>query len=159
MLHHFHFTFMSSCIYLISDLSSRGGVQAWTYTYSNSPNRKWDEARQWCQNNFTDIAIARNQEEIDFLNNLLPFNQKYYWIGVRKVAGVWTWAGPNKDVPIEAQNWAPNEPDNIAGQDCVEIYIKRETDTAKWNNEKCHKRKGTVCYTGKLFFDEYFYFL
>lgn len=108
------------------------------------------------------MAIAQNQEEIDFLNNFLPFNQRYYWIGVHKVAGVWTWPGRNESVPEEDQNWAPEEPDSIVGQDCVEIYIKRDKDTGKWNNEKCLKRKGTVCYTGKqllMFFDEHIYLL
>ncbi|XP_026161381.1 E-selectin [Mastacembelus armatus] len=33
------------------------------------------------------------------------------------------------------------------GQDCVEIYIKRDKDTGKWNNEKCRNKKGTICYT------------
>lgn len=147
-----HFTFVSSSIYLILDLSSRGGAQAWTYSYSISPNRKWHEARKWCQDNSRDMVLAQNQEEIDFLNNILPFNQKYYWIGIQKQnEGVWTWAGINKTVPEEAQNWAPDEPDGIAGQNCVEIYIKRDTDTAKWNNEKCYKKKGTACYTGKPF--------
>lgn len=92
---------------------------------------------------------VQNQEENDFINNLLPYNLKYYWIGIRKVAEEWTWEETNKIVPEDAQNWATDEPDNIAGQDCVEIYIKRDKDTGKWNNEKCRQRKGTICYSGK----------
>lgn len=95
------------------------------------------------------MAAIQNQEETDFLNNLLPFNQKYYWLGIRKVGGEWIWDRTDEKVPQEAQNWATEEPDNIVDQDCVEIYIKREFDTAKWNNENCRKKKGTVCYTGK----------
>lgn len=139
-------------IHLILDLSSSGGAQAWTYNYSITPNRRWPQARQWCQQHFTDMVAVQNQEETDFINNLLPFNPKYYWIGVRKVDGVWTREGNSKVVPEDARNWAPEEPDDIAGQDCVEIYIKRERDTAMWNNEKCHAKKGTVCYTGRLLF-------
>ena len=97
------------------------------------------------------MVAIRNQEESDFINNLLPFNSKYYWIGIKKVAGVWTWEETNKTIPEDAQNWATEEPDNIEGQDCVEIYIKREKDTAKWNNENCRSRKGTVCYSGKTY--------
>lgn len=94
------------------------------------------------------MVTIQNQEESDFLNNLLPFHQKYYWIGVRKAGEDWIWDPTNIKVPEDVQNWAPEEPDNIAGQDCVEIYIKREEYTAKWNNENCRKRKGTICYTG-----------
>uniref|UniRef100_A0A3Q1HB59 E-selectin n=2 Tax=Anabas testudineus TaxID=64144 RepID=A0A3Q1HB59_ANATE len=143
----YHKVLIAALVVFVQDLSVRRGAQAWTYTHNVSPNRKWHEARQWCQDNFGDMAIAQNQEEIDFLNNFLPFNQRYYWIGVHKVAGVWTWPGRNESVPEEDQNWAPEEPDSIVGQDCVEIYIKRDKDTGKWNNEKCLKRKGTVCYT------------
>ncbi|KAK2835610.1 hypothetical protein Q5P01_016094 [Channa striata] len=134
-------------IVFAQDLSSRRGAQAWTYNYSIIPNRTWHEARKWCQDNFKDMVETQNQEEVDFLNNFLPFYSKYYWIGIHKVAGLWTWTGTNKNVPEEFQNWAQNEPDKLPNQDCVEIYIKRGKDTAKWNNENCSKLKGTVCYT------------
>ncbi|KAF0042196.1 hypothetical protein F2P81_005728 [Scophthalmus maximus] len=142
-----HRVLIVALIVFTQDLSSSGGAQAWTYNYSITPNRRWPQARQWCQQHFTDMVAVQNQEETDFINNLLPFNPKYYWIGVRKVDGVWTREGNSKVVPEDARNWAPEEPDDIAGQDCVEIYIKRERDTAMWNNEKCHAKKGTVCYT------------
>lgn len=127
-------------------------MQAWTYNYSTSPIRRWLEASQWCQQHFTGMVAIQNQEESDFINNLLPFYPKYYWIGIRKVDGGWIWDGTHEKLPEDAQNWAPDEPDDIAGQDCVEIYIKREIDTAKWNNENCRKKKGTVCYSGKTQF-------
>lgn len=95
------------------------------------------------------MASMQNQEESNFLNDLLPFTSKYYWIGVRKEGGVWLWDGTDQKVPEDAQDWAPEEPDSIEGQDCVEVYIKREEDMAKWNNENCRKRKATVCYSGK----------
>ncbi|GLD50241.1 E-selectin-like protein [Lates japonicus] len=142
-----HRVLIAALIVLTQDLSSGGGTQAWTYNYSVAPNRRWHEARQWCQQHFTDMVTVHNQEENDFINNLLPFNPKYYWIGVRKVDGEWTWDRTDKSVPEDIQNWAPGEPDNINGQDCVEIYIKREKDTAKWNNEKCRNKKGTACYS------------
>lgn len=98
------------------------------------------------------MAVIQSQEETDFLNYLLPLNSKYYWIGIHKENGEWIQDRTNEKVPAEVQNWAPEEPDTIVGQDCVEIYIKRREDTAKWNNENCRKKKGTVCYTGKSYF-------
>ncbi|KAM9358059.1 P-selectin [Symphorus nematophorus] len=134
-------------IVFAQDLSSRGGAHAWTYTYSMSPIRRWSEAKQWCQQHFTDMVSIQNQEETDFINNLLPYNSKYYWIGIRKVGAGWIWDQTSENIPEEAQNWAPGEPDDIAGQDCVEIYIKRDKDTAKWNNENCLRKKATACYS------------
>lgn len=95
------------------------------------------------------MASMQNQEESNFLNDLLPFNSKYYWIGVRKDGEAWLRDGTDQKVPEDAQDWALEEPDGIEGQDCVEVYIKRDKDTAKWNNENCRKKKGTVCYSGK----------
>ncbi|KAM3619827.1 uncharacterized protein V6R79_014234 [Siganus canaliculatus] len=129
------------------DLCSRGRAHAWTYNYSVSPSRRWLEASQWCKQHFTGMAMTHNQEEADYLNNLLPFNPKYYWIGVRKVEASWIWEGTNEPISKEAENWAPEEPDSITGQDCVEIYIKRDEDTTQWNNESCRKKKGTICYS------------
>uniref|UniRef100_A0A3P8R438 E-selectin n=1 Tax=Astatotilapia calliptera TaxID=8154 RepID=A0A3P8R438_ASTCA len=139
---------IATLIVFAVDLSSRkGGVQAWTYNYSTGPNQNWYEARKWCQKFFTDMVAIQNQEETNFLNDLLPFNPKYYWIGIHRVAGLWTSVNTSQSVPEEAQNWASAEPDTIPRQDCVEIYIKRARDTAKWNNENCNKLKGAVCYT------------
>lgn len=95
------------------------------------------------------MASMRNQEESNFLNDLLPFNSRYYWIGVRKDGEAWLRDGTDQKVPEDAENWAPEEPDSIEGQDCVEVYIKRNKDAAKWNNESCRKKKGTVCYSGE----------
>lgn len=136
-------------IYLITDLSINGGVQAWTYTFSTRPSRKWFEASQWCQKNSARLVPIQSQEETDFLNNLLPYNPKYYWIGIHREDGGWIWDGTGKKVPEVDQNWSPMEPDNITSQDCVEIYIKRGESEGKWNNENCEKRKGTICYKGK----------
>ncbi|XP_029564062.1 P-selectin isoform X6 [Salmo trutta] len=125
-----------------------GGVQAWTYNYSVNQNLDWDSARQWCRQHYTDMVAIQNQEEIVYLNTMLPRNSQYYWIGLRKVNEMWTWMGTNKTLTKEAENWAAGEPNNVGdGQDCVEIYIKRGKDEAKWNDERCTKKKGALCYT------------
>ncbi|XP_016351743.1 P-selectin [Sinocyclocheilus anshuiensis] len=122
-------------------------VKAWTYHYNIDINVDWTAARQWCQKHFTDMVAIQNQAEVEYLNRVLPFNQAYYWIGIRKIDDYWTWVGTKKRLDPEAANWAENEPNNKgSGQDCVEIYIKRRKETAKWNDERCSKKKATVCY-------------
>ncbi|XP_070764544.1 P-selectin [Enoplosus armatus] len=143
-----HRMLLAALLVFAQDLSSGGGAQAWTYNYSINPLRSWADARKWCKDHFTDMVPIHNQEENDFLNKSVKFNKKYYWIGVLRVGEAWIWNRTNEKLPEEAQNWAPGEPNNLMGQDvCVEIYIKRVPDSAKWNNAKCTRKKGTICYT------------
>ncbi|XP_064188218.1 E-selectin-like isoform X6 [Anguilla rostrata] len=131
------------------ELSSETGVKAWTYHYSINPNRNWDSARDWCRQHYTDMVAIQNQREIAYLNEILPKNKYYYWIGIRKVSGVWTWVGTNKTLTEEAKNWAKGEPNNRGKknqEDCVEIYIKRDQEAGKWNDQSCRNEKGALCY-------------
>ncbi|XP_036437148.1 L-selectin-like isoform X2 [Colossoma macropomum] len=122
-------------------------VEAWTYHYRTDSNMTWETARRWCQQHYTDMVAIQNKEEIAYLNNKLPRQKYYYWIGLRKVEGQWTWVGTKKPLTKEAANWATNEPNNRhTNEDCVEIYIKREKDTAMWNDEKCSNLKVPLCY-------------
>uniref|UniRef100_A0A669PM62 p-selectin n=3 Tax=Phasianus colchicus TaxID=9054 RepID=A0A669PM62_PHACC len=122
-------------------------VGAWTYYYSEE-DYEWDNARRYCQTFFTDLVAIQNKEEIEYLNRTLPYHGKYYWIGIRKLKGVWTWVGTKMALTKEAANWATGEPNNRKfNQDCVEIYIKRSSEAGKWNDEPCtKKKKKALCY-------------
>ncbi|XP_056125186.1 P-selectin isoform X2 [Rhinichthys klamathensis goyatoka] len=134
----------SGCLVLITGIYN---VKAWTYHYNIDTDVDWTKARQWCQKNFTDMVAIQNQAEVAYLNQILPLHPTYYWIGIRKIEGHWTWVGTKKHLVPEAANWAKNEPNNQGtGEDCVEIYIKRQKDTAKWNDERCSKKKAALCY-------------
>ncbi|XP_030352417.1 P-selectin-like isoform X2 [Strigops habroptila] len=122
-------------------------VSAWTYHYSDQGNYTWEQARNYCQTFFTDLVAIQNKQEIEYLNKSLPFYGRYYWIGIRKLAGTWTWVGTKKALTKEAENWAAGEPNNRrSNQDCVEIYIKRLLEPGKWNDEPCNRRKKALCY-------------
>uniref|UniRef100_A0A8C5UGA7 E-selectin n=1 Tax=Malurus cyaneus samueli TaxID=2593467 RepID=A0A8C5UGA7_9PASS len=122
-------------------------VNGWTYHYSET-NMTYREAELWCRNKYTNLVAIQNKEEIKHLNEFLPFNPGYYWIGIRKINGVWTWTGTNKELTEEARNWASGEPNGKGNnEDCVEIYIKRGKDDGKWNDEQCEKKKVALCYT------------
>uniref|UniRef100_A0A8C7JAS8 E-selectin n=1 Tax=Oncorhynchus kisutch TaxID=8019 RepID=A0A8C7JAS8_ONCKI len=122
-------------------------VEGWSYHHSNK-TMNWDTARKWCTEHYTDMVAIQNRGEISHLNSILPRQTNYYWIGIRKVDDVWTWVGTNKTLTKEAENWADGEPNTVGNnEDCVEMYIKREADTGKWNDESCMKKKTALCFT------------
>ncbi|XP_054443534.1 P-selectin [Pteronotus mesoamericanus] len=122
------------------------GVAAWTYHYSRK-SYSWNASRKFCQQYFTDLVAIQNKGEIAYLNDVLPYDKDYYWIGIRKIGNKWTWVGTGKALTKEAENWADNEPNNKRNnQDCVEIYIKSQSAPGKWNDEPCMKRKRALCY-------------
>ncbi|KGL81649.1 P-selectin, partial [Tinamus guttatus] len=119
----------------------------WMYSYSEQKDYAWDQARSYCQTYFTDLVAIQNKKEIEYLNEWLPFHPRYYWIGIRKLNETWTWVGTRKALTKEAENWAEKEPNNKrSNQDCVEIYIKRQRESGKWNDEPCSKKKRALCY-------------
>ncbi|KAI5627605.1 P-selectin [Silurus asotus] len=121
-------------------------VQAWTYHYSKD-KMEWNMARQWCKTHHTDLVAIQNQEEVRYLNQELPKISSYYWIGLRKTGDKWTWVDSMKPLTAEAASWATGEPnDQGTNEDCVEIYIKRDKDSGKWNDDKCSKAKAALCY-------------
>uniref|UniRef100_A0A8C3HGN3 L-selectin n=1 Tax=Chrysemys picta bellii TaxID=8478 RepID=A0A8C3HGN3_CHRPI len=120
----------------------------WTYHYSEK-NMTYKLAEKWCRKHYTNMVAIQNKEEIAHLNAFLPFNPSYYWIGIRKIDNEWTWVGTRKRLTEEAKNWAQDEPNNRKNdEDCVEIYIKRDKDAGKWNDERCNKQKVALCYAG-----------
>uniref|UniRef100_G3PCW6 E-selectin n=1 Tax=Gasterosteus aculeatus aculeatus TaxID=481459 RepID=G3PCW6_GASAC len=142
-----------SLTFLCSIFCTWTNVECWSYYYSNK-TMNWEEARTWCREHYTDMVAIQNQDEISHLNSWLPKASSYYWIGIRRINKVWTWVGTNKALTPEAANWAIGEPNNLksrkrsmASEDCVEMYIKRDSQAGKWNDERCAKSKTALCYT------------
>ncbi|XP_066548045.1 E-selectin [Amia ocellicauda] len=127
------------------ELSLFGNAFGWTYHTSDS-TMNWNEARDWCQEHYTDLVAIQNKKEIAHLNQTLEKKDNYYWIGIRRYNDVWTWVGTNKTLTNESANWATNEPNNKLQENCVEIYIKRHYDAGKWNDDPCTNVKHALCY-------------
>ncbi|XP_016399151.1 E-selectin-like [Sinocyclocheilus rhinocerous] len=139
--------FLASLVLISSVLNLWRGTEGWSYN-SSTFTMNWESARHWCRQHYTDMVAIQNKEEIYHLNSILPKVRGYYWIGIRKINGSWTWVGTNKTLTKEAENWADKEPNNGGNnEDCVEIYIKRGKDEGKWNDESCLKKKTALCYT------------
>ncbi|XP_077188676.1 P-selectin-like isoform X2 [Paroedura picta] len=138
----------TAVVAVISLVLSPMAVEAWTYHYGTTSELTWEEARTFCQTFYTDLVAIQNQEEIQYLNKHIPRHKTYYWIGIRKINNVWIWVGTKKTLSKEAESWAKGEPNNKrSNQDCVEIYIKRDSESGKWNDEPCTRKKRALCYT------------
>ncbi|XP_053325675.1 L-selectin-like [Spea bombifrons] len=122
-------------------------IQGWTYNYSTDI-MTYEKARTYCQNHYTDLVAIQNKREIEHLLEIMPRSKSYYWIGIRKIEGKWTWVGTNKTLTTEAEYWAQGEPNNKKKtEDCVEIYIKNGKGAGMWNDDSCMKKKHPLCYT------------
>ncbi|XP_051511691.1 L-selectin-like [Myxocyprinus asiaticus] len=119
-------------------------VDGWTYSYSNK-TMSWNNSRKWCQTNYTDVVMVHNENVTRFLiNNLPQISGSYYWIGIKKIDGIWTWVA-NGQV-VDYQPWAINEPNNVkSNENCVEMYISISENNGKWNDEGCEKEKLPIC--------------
>ncbi|XP_031430678.1 L-selectin-like isoform X2 [Clupea harengus] len=130
-------------------LPGPGCVFCWTYS-SSADNMTWTEARNFCRTNYTDLVAIQNTDETEHLLNIthiIPHrvSTPHYWIGIRKIKGTWTWVGMNKSMTGNG-SWAPNEPNSVDGEDCVEIYINQENKKGKWNDINCAKKNFAICY-------------
>lgn len=96
------------------------------------------------------MVAIQNKEEISFLSQYLPANGTHYWIGLRKINKIWVWIGTNKSLTKHEENWSHGEPNNKRNnQDCVEMYIRRQGESGKWNDEQCERNKRALCYLGR----------
>ncbi|XP_064789077.1 L-selectin-like [Oncorhynchus masou masou] len=126
-----------------------GRATGWTY-HASTNTMNWTMAREWCwNNNHTDMVVIQNQEENNYLLNILPdrTGSPYYWIGIKKINGNWTWVGTN-GTWVGNSSWAPNEPNNKLGEECVEMYVNKgnSENNGKWNDDMCSNPKYSLCY-------------
>ncbi|XP_071897968.1 E-selectin isoform X2 [Anas platyrhynchos] len=139
-----------TCLWFLSllayGLTILEGVNCWIYIYSNT-NKTYDDAEKWCHNHNAKLVAIQNKSINGYLNETLPHNPGYYWIGIRKINDKWTWVATNETLKQEDENWATGEPNGKEkNEDCVEIYVKRGKDDGKWNDEKCDNKKVALCY-------------
>lgn len=123
-------------------------VEGWTY-HTDKKAMTWNKTRQWCQKHYTDIVMVHNENVTHFLTKILQSRSStpYYWIGLQKINGNWTWVANGQIVNY--QNWGVGEPNNVkTDENCVE-YISNENKNGKWNDDQCEKEKYPVCHKGK----------
>ncbi|KAJ8031820.1 C-type lectin lectoxin-Thr1 [Holothuria leucospilota] len=92
------------------------------------------------------VFITSDQEnnEVSRLVKEIHGEQDDWWIGLTKdgeATGTWKWY----NMSVTYTNWAPNEPNNLNGnQNCGELW-KWQCDIASWNDKECTMQRSFIC--------------
>uniref|UniRef100_H2MN39 C-type lectin domain-containing protein n=1 Tax=Oryzias latipes TaxID=8090 RepID=H2MN39_ORYLA len=93
----------------------------------NSPWKTWDQSRQFCQSNKSDLVVISSLEEQTFIKSKIKYYYDTlhgYWIGLQKVNNIWIWVDGSPDTLGYLNN--PGSSDNFT---CI---IQNATLTQSW---------------------------
>ncbi|XP_065774619.1 C-type lectin domain family 17, member A [Muntiacus reevesi] len=108
--------------------------------YYFSPSTKtWDEARTFCQENYSHLVIISNSDEQDFVAKAHG-SPRVYWLGLNdiNVEGDWRWLDGS---PVTLSFWDPQEPNNLYNNENCASMNKGGT----WNDLSCDKTTYWIC--------------
>uniref|UniRef100_A0A8C6SQZ2 C-type lectin domain-containing protein n=1 Tax=Neogobius melanostomus TaxID=47308 RepID=A0A8C6SQZ2_9GOBI len=126
--------------------------------------KPWYEAREYCRENYDDMAIFDNTEDFQLLSKPAGFSSVYAWIGLQdepdeatntkvfntKPAGriwiglsrkPWHWVDGS---PLTFNSWQGGAPFNSGTQYCV-----AEDNDHKWKAAECNDANPFICHKGK----------
>ena len=100
----------------------------------------WENARRECLGSGGDLVSIASQSEMSFVSNKSLWNQ-HYWIGLndRRNESLFVWSDGTPYNASVYSNWHPGEPNDRAGEDCVELF------RARWNDNGCNDEFGYIC--------------
>ncbi|XP_077893629.1 C-type lectin domain family 17, member A isoform X3 [Ictidomys tridecemlineatus] len=107
--------------------------------YYFSPSTKsWDEARKFCQENYSHLVIINSFAEHNFVAKAHG-SPRVYWLGLndKNREGDWRWLDGS---PVTLSFWAPQEPNNIYEEDCASM-----NNGGTWNDLSCAKTTYWIC--------------
>nr|XP_012613896.1 C-type lectin domain family 17, member A isoform X1 [Microcebus murinus] len=107
--------------------------------YYFSPDTKsWEEARKFCQENYSHLVIVSSFAEQNFVAKANGF-PRVYWLGLhdRNKEGDWRWLDGS---PVTLSFWDPEEPNNMNEEDCASM-----NRGGGWNDLSCEKTTYWIC--------------
>ncbi|XP_014717157.1 C-type lectin domain family 17, member A isoform X1 [Equus asinus] len=107
--------------------------------YYFSPSTKaWEEARKFCQENYSHLLIISNSAEQNFVTKAHG-SPRVYWLGLsdRDREGDWRWLDGS---PVTLSFWGPEEPNNLHDEDCASM-----NQGGTWNDLSCDITTYWIC--------------
>ncbi|XP_070272260.1 C-type lectin domain family 17, member A isoform X7 [Myotis yumanensis] len=106
--------------------------------YFSRNTKSWDEARKFCQENYSHLVIISSIDEQNFVVKAHG-SPRVHWLGLsdREHEGDWKWLDGS---PVTLSFWEPEEPNNMDDEDCVSL-----TKQGTWNDLSCNKATYWIC--------------
>ena len=114
--------------------------------HNRTSRLNWENARRDCLGYGGDLVSIANQSEMSFVyNKSSKFWNQHYWIGLndRRNENQFVWSDGTLYNASVYSNWNPGEPNDRAGEDCVELY------RTSWNDNGCKEEYGYICEINK----------
>nr|XP_019601721.1 PREDICTED: C-type lectin domain family 17, member A isoform X1 [Rhinolophus sinicus] len=109
-----------------------------TCYYFSTSTKSWDEARKFCQENYSHLVIISSLAEQNFVSKAHR-SPRVHWLGLtdRGQEGDWRWLDES---PLTLSFWGPDEPNNIYDEDCASM-----NKGGTWNDLPCNKVLYWIC--------------
>lgn len=109
-----------------------------TCYYFSPTSNTWDEARKFCQENYSHLVIINSVAEHNFVAQAHG-SPRVYWLGLsdRKREGDWRWLDGS---PVTLSYWEPREPNNVGDEDCGSM-----NRGGTWNDLSCTTTMYWIC--------------
>ncbi|KTG06716.1 hypothetical protein cypCar_00035611 [Cyprinus carpio] len=105
--------------------------------------KTWDEAQDYCRQNYIDLATVQSDEEWNELTKLIEKLQFYIWIGLYDDVNTWHWS--YQDESVTFLQWDSEQPNNLNGkQYCVNLRTN-----GYWWDEACNLTCTVFCQSGE----------
>ncbi|XP_032739373.1 C-type lectin domain family 17, member A [Lontra canadensis] len=106
--------------------------------YFSPTTKSWDEARKFCQENYSHLVIISSFAEQNFVAKAHG-SPRVYWLGLndRNREGDWKWLDGS---PVTLSFWDPEEPNNLFDEDCASM-----NKGGTWNDLSCDKTTYWIC--------------
>nr|XP_024646191.1 C-type lectin domain family 17, member A [Macaca nemestrina] len=106
--------------------------------YFSPITKSWDEARTFCQENYSHLVIINSFAEHNFVAKAHG-SPRVHWLGLndRGQEGDWRWLDGS---PVTLSFWEPEEPNNIHNEDCAAM-----NKDGTWNDLSCYKTTYWIC--------------